>query len=699
VTSSAVFRVGCDIGGTFTDFVVLDETTGQVFIDKRLTTYPDPSAGMLDGLRVLGDAAPGYVARTRRIAHATTLVANVVIERKGARTALLCTRGFRDVLEVRRRVRVTTYELWVDPPEPLVPRYLRLPVSERSYSDGQILTKVDPEEIEQIAAVLAREGVESVAVAFLHAYVNPANEEEVVGILARACPGLAVSASSAVLPQIKEYERTSTTVVNAYVKPLTQRYLRNLDRGLAEAGFTAPLHIMLSNGGLASARTAGQFPIRLIESGPVAGAIVGQHYAEVMKLPEVLAFDMGGTTAKACLIRDGALPITNELEVARSKRFVKSSGFPVAVPAVHLIEIGAGGGSIASVNALGLVQVGPESAAADPGPMCYGFGGARPTVTDADLVLGYLDAGFFLGGTMRLDTDAAARGLGEQLADPLGRSLLEAAWTVHDVVNETMAGAVRMHVVERGGDPARAALVAFGGAGPVHAYNLAVKLRLGRILVPLRAGVLSAVGLLVAAPVFDAIRTHKVPLERVDAVTVEAQFREMEAEIARSLAEVEPGGAVEFTRAVDVCYIGQGYQVTVGLEGLAPASVNGDELWRRFAAVYREKYGYFYEDVPAEVVSLRAAGRVAGREFTLRPLAPATAAGDARKGERPAWAPALRAMVPHAVYDRARLQPGARLAGPAIVEEPESTTVVGPGGTLEVDTYGTLVLTLGEELS
>jgi N-methylhydantoinase A/oxoprolinase/acetone carboxylase beta subunit len=538
-----------------------------------------------------------------------------------------------------------------------------------------------------------------VAVAFLHAYVNPANEEEVVGILARACPGLAVSASSAVLPQIKEYERTSTTVVNAYVKPLTQRYLRNLDRGLAEAGFTAPLHIMLSNGGLASARTAGQFPIRLIESGPVAGAIVGQHYAEVMKLPEVLAFDMGGTTAKACLIRDGALPITNELEVARSKRFVKSSGFPVAVPAVHLIEIGAGGGSIASVNALGLVQVGPESAAADPGPMCYGFGGARPTVTDADLVLGYLDAGFFLGGTMRLDTDAAARGLGEQLADPLGRSLLEAAWTVHDVVNETMAGAVRMHVVERGGDPARAALVAFGGAGPVHAYNLAVKLRLGRILVPLRAGVLSAVGLLVAAPVFDAIRTHKVPLERVDAVTVEAQFREMEAEIASSLAEVEPGGAVEFTRAVDVCYIGQGYQVTVGLEGLAPASVNGDELWRRFAAAYREKYGYFYEDVPAEVVSLRAAGRVAGREFTLRPLAPATAAGDARKGERPAWAPALRAMVPHAVYDRARLQPGARLAGPAIVEEPESTTVVGPGGTLEVDTYGTLVLTLGEELS
>jgi N-methylhydantoinase A/oxoprolinase/acetone carboxylase beta subunit len=329
--------------------------------------------------------------------------------------------------------------------------------------------------------------------------------------------------------------------------------------------------------------------------------------------------------------------------------------------------------------------------------MCYGFGGTRPTVTDADLVLGYLDPGFFLGGTMRLDVEAARRGIDEQLARPLDRDLTTAAWTVHDVVNETMAGAVRMHVVERGGDPARAALVAFGGAGPVHAYNVAVKLGLRQILVPLRAGVLSAVGLLVAAPVFDAIRTHKVPLEKVDALAVEVQFREMEAEIARSLAEVEPRGKIEFTRAVDVCYIGQGYQVTVGLEGLSPESLTGAELWRRFAAVYRDKYGYFYEDVPAEVVSVRAAGRVAGREFTLRPLPERAASGDARKGERPAWSPALRAMVPHAVYDRARLRPGTSLAGAVIVEEPESTTVVGRGGTLGVDVYGTLVIAVGEE--
>jgi N-methylhydantoinase A/oxoprolinase/acetone carboxylase beta subunit len=407
---------------------------------------------------------------------------------------------------------------------------------------------------------------------------------------------------------------------------------------------------------------------------------------------------MGGTTAKACLIRDGTLPITNELEVARSKRFVKSSGFPVAVPAVQLIEIGAGGGSIASVNTLGLVQVGPESAAAAPGPMCYGFGGTRPTVTDADLVLGYLDPGYFLGGAMPLDAGAAVRGVSEQLARPLGRDVLAAAWTAHDVVNEAMAGAIRMHVVECGGDPARATLVAFGGAGPVHAYNLAGKLGIGRVLIPLRAGVLSALGLLIAAPAFDAIRTHKVPLDRIDPVAMEGHFREMEADIGRSLAEVEPDAPVEFSRAVDVCYIGQGYTVTVPLEGLEPAAVNGHELWRRFARVYREKYGYFYEDVPAEVVSLRTAGRVTGHQFALVPLGGRGSTPEAAcKGERSAYSPASHALIPHAVYDRARLRPGMRLAGPAIVEEPESTTVVGRDGALEVDGYGTLVITLGEE--
>ncbi len=691
-----VFRIGCDVGGTFTDFVLLDETTGEVFSEKCLTTPVDPSVAMLDGLRTLQRACPGYVPQTRRIAHATTLMANAVIEGKGARCALLCTRGFRDVLEVRRHVRVTTYELWADPPEPLVPRFLRLPVTERIYSNGQILAKMDVGEMEQIVAFLLREEVESVAIAFLHAYVNPTHEEEAARLITQLAPEMAVSTSSTVLPQIKEFERTSTTVINAYVKPLTQRYLRRLDKGLDAAGFIAPLHIMLSNGGLASTEMAGAFPVRLIESGPVAGAIVGQHYAQLMELPEVLSFDMGGTTAKACLIRDRALPITDELEVARSRRFTRSSGYPVAVPAGHLIEVGAGGGSIASVNALGLVQVGPESAGAEPGPICYGLGGKWPTVTDADLVLGYLDPGYFLGGAMQLDATAAARGISEHLGTRLGRDLLATAWTVHDVVNEAMATAVAMHVVERGGDPTRATLVAFGGAGPVHAYHLALKLGIQRILVPLRAGVLSALGLLIAAPAFDVVRTYKVHLAEVDPMAIEVQFCEMAADISQMLHQVEPDSTIELSRAVDVCYIGQGYQVTVAIGDTTPASIGREGLWSRFAEVYREKYGYFYDDVPAEVVNLRLSGRIVGRQFTLQPLE--MTGGEARarrKGERPAFSPHHQGMISHTVYDRSSLRPGMHLAGPSIIEEPESTTVVDAGGIVEVDAYGSLNITAG----
>ena len=397
------FRIGCDIGGTFTDFVLIETKTGHVQTAKRLTTPDDPARAMLAGLTELGHSAPGSTSACERLAHATTLIANAVIERKGAKTALLCTAGFRDVIELRRYVRVTTYEMFADPPTPLVPRHLRLPVNERTRADGSILRPVDPVEIEQIAAQLRSEGVETVAVCFLHAYTNPDNERAAGELLTRLLPGVAISLSSAVLPQIKEYERSSTTVINAYVKPLTAGYLGRLEKGVAEAGFRSPLQIMFSNGGIGSARTAAEFPVRLVESGPVAGAVVAQRFARLLGLPEVLAYDMGGTTAKACLIRDGVLPLTDELEVARSRRFTKSSGFPVAIPAVSMIEIGAGGGSIARISALGIVQVGPESAGAAPGPACYGLGGTRPTVSDADLVLGYLDADHFAGGTMRLD--------------------------------------------------------------------------------------------------------------------------------------------------------------------------------------------------------------------------------------------------------------------------------------------------------
>jgi N-methylhydantoinase A/oxoprolinase/acetone carboxylase beta subunit len=687
-------RVGSDIGGTFTDFVVLDEATGEIFVDKCLTTPADPSIGLLEGLGALDRAVPGYAARARRFAHATTLIANAVIERKGARTALLATRGFRDVLELRRHVRVTTYELWADPPEPLVARALRLPVGERTWSDGRILTPVDPAEVAEIAAILRREGVESVAVAFLHAYVNPRNEEEVARRLAELMPDLAVTTSSSVLPQIKEYERTSACVINAYVKPLARTYLGRVDGGLAGLRFTAPLRVMLSAGGLASTGTAGEFPVRLIESGPVAGAIIARQYAERMGQDEVLSFDMGGTTAKACLIRGAVLPITDDLEVARSRRFTKSSGFPLAVPAVNLLEIGAGGGSLASVNALGLVQVGPDSAGADPGPICYGRGGVRPTVTDADLLLGYLNPKYFAGGTIRLDPEEAARGIEEHLAAPLARDRLAAAWTVHDVVNETMAAAVRMHVTERGGNPERATLFAFGGAGPVHAYHMARKLGVSAVVVPLRAGVLSALGLVVAPVAYDAVRTHRVPLAQLDPVSIDGAFHQMEEEVSRTLRTVDPGGVVVFTRAVDVGYIGQGYQVTIAADD-RPASLGREALWPRFAEVYREKYGYFYDDVPAELVNLRLSGRLAEEPITLAPLSASAGAVASAKDERPGFSGRDRRLIPFAVYDRSELDPGMVIRGPAIVEEASATTVMDVDGVLTVDAYGSLLITVG----
>ena len=690
----AAFRLGCDVGGTFTDFVLYDERSGDIHVEKCLTTPADPSIGVLEGLRAFDSTLPEHVARTRRIAHATTLVANAVIERKGACTALLTTSGFRDVLELRRHVRVTTYELWADPPAPLVPRHLRIPVNERTFSDGSVLRPVSPEEIEAAVAHMRAEGAGSVAIAFLHSYVNPENEQAAARLVRELAPELAVTTSAEVLPQIKEYERASTAVVNAYVKPLVQHYLGNLDGGLARTGYTAPLRVMLSNGGLGSTATAAEFPLRLIESGPVAGAIVGRQIAQTLDLPEVLSFDMGGTTAKACLIRDGAMPITDEHEVARSRRFTRSSGFPVAVPAVNMIEIGAGGGSIARINAMGLVQVGPESAGADPGPICYGRGGTRPTVTDADLLLGYLNPDHFAGGSMRLDEGAARAGIEEQLARPRGQSVVEAAWTVHDVVNETMGAAVRMHVTERGGNPRQATLVAFGGAGPIHACHLAAKLRVGRVMVPLRAGVLSALGLLIAPPAYDIVRTHKIPLDAFNPASTGGLMEEMAESIAALLRGLDTGGELRFARGVDVGYIGQSYQVTVPLDD---GAVDREALWERFAALYREKYGYFYDDVPAEIVNLRVLGELVGGELELSPQPVERGAAAVAAGARPAWSARERRMRPFSVFDRDGLRPGMVFEGPAIVEEASATTIVDLGGTVEVDAYGSLVIAVDLE--
>ena len=692
--------MGCDVGGTFTDLVILNEGSGEITIRKVVTTPADPSEGVINGVRSLDNSVPHYKNNTRRFIHATTLVANAVIERKGAKTALLVTRGFRDLLELRRHVRIKNTELWNDPPEPLVPRYLRIPVTERTYSDGRILTPVDPQEVRQIVRLLKEEEIESVAIAFLHSYVNPANEEQVGNLIKELAPDLAISLSSRVLPKYQEYERTATAVVNAYAKPMTQRYLQRLQDRLATEGFKSNLFTTLSNGGLASVRTACEFPVRIIESGPVAGAVSAQMYGRLAGLREVLSLDMGGTTAKVCFIKDGTLPVTSELEVTRSGRYQKGSGYPVSIPSVDLFEVGAGGGSIAHVNNLGLVQVGPESAGADPGPICYGFGGQEPTVSDADLVLGYLNPDYFLGGEMKLDEHGAAQGIKQGLADPMGRELVNAAWTVHEVVNENMAAAVEMHVIEKGGDPSRSTLVAFGGAGPVHAYNLASKLGIQKVLVPLRAGVTSAVGLLAAPPAFDLTRTYKLRLEQLDLAALTEVYRAMEREGADLLREVDSDGKIEFTCSADVCYIGQGSQIPVELSDQDFSASIKQTLRDRFAEKYRDKYGYFYDDVPVEVVTLRVRGSVTGHVLQLQRLPQGTGqAKNALKGERPAYSASQHVMAPHKVYDRYHLSPGVTIDGPAIIEERESTTVVDSGGRVEVDDYGTLVISVAQPAS
>jgi N-methylhydantoinase A len=684
------FSVGCDIGGTFTDFVLIESATGAIRTAKRLTTPDDPSRAMLAGLAELARAIPGSVGAAERLAHATTLVANAVIERKGARTALLCTAGFRDVLELRRYVRVTTYEMFADPPTPLVPRRLRLPVDERMRADGSVLRPVRPDEMRKIAATLQAEHVESVAICFLHAFTNPANERAAGELLQQLLPGMAVSLSSDVLPQIKEYERSSTTVINAYVKPLTLGYVGRLEQGLAREGFPAPLQIMLSNGGIGSSQTAAAFPVRLVESGPVAGAVVAQRFARMLALPEVLAYDMGGTTAKACLIRDGVLPLTDEVEVARSRRFTKSSGFPVAVPAVSMIEIGAGGGSIARVNALGIVQVGPDSAGASPGPVCYALGGVEPTVSDADLVLGYLDPARFAGGTMRLDPAAAEQTIATKIGKPLGLATAAAAWTIHDVVNESMAAAVRIHVSERGGDPSRPVLVAFGGAGPAHVCNLAAKLRIGRILVPLRAGVLSALGLILAPAAYDITRTRKVPLKGADFCALADEVAAIRRDIAARLAEVETS-APRFEVTLGLGYIGQSYYVPVAVDAARLGTLTREDLLADFAAAYRGRYGHYYDDVPVELVNVHVTG-VAGADSHAMPAVAANG-GDvaaAVRGTRAAFSAVRRDFATFAVYQRDLLRPGMRFNGPALVEEDSATTVVDADARVSVDRYGSL---------
>ncbi|MCD4715919.1 MAG: hydantoinase/oxoprolinase family protein, partial [Desulfobacterales bacterium] len=505
-----LYRLGCDIGGTFTDFVLLNDRTGEIKINKCLTTPSDPSDAVEQGIRELEEKTPDIMGNLDEIIHGTTLVINSIIERKGAKTGLITTKGFRDVLELGREIRYAPYDIFAEFPKPLIPRRLRLEVDERVRSDGTLLKSLDPEEAKEVVSRLLEMGVESIAVCLLNSFENPAHEIMIKEIIQEQAPDISISISYEVLPQIREYERTSTTVTNAYVKPLTGRYLERLSERLESIGSTGKLFIMLSSGGITSVETAAEFPVRIIESGPTAAVISGQYYGKLFNLPEMFCFDMGGTTAKSCLIQRGVAGVVPTFEVGRVQRFMKGSGLTIQVPVVDLMEIGAGGGSIAKVSKMGTLQVGPESSGADPGPICYGRGGLEPGITDADLLLGYLDENYFLGGEMKLDKEAARRGIEEKIARPLDVSFIQAVWGIHDLINETMAAAAKTHIAEKGGNPRIVTVAAFGGAGPVHAYGLAKKLGAPRLLVPPNAGVGSALGFFTAPRAFDMVRSHKV---------------------------------------------------------------------------------------------------------------------------------------------------------------------------------------------
>lgn len=689
------YRIGADIGGTFTDLVLVEDQTGRMVVEKVLTTYPDPTGGVLEGVRRLLQTAGRPPAECSGIIHGTTLVTNALIERKGARVALLTTAGHRDALELRSESRYDMYDLFLEMPAPLVPRDRRWGVRERVLADGTVYLPLDEAEVRSLARRCREESIAGVAVAFLHSYRNPAHERRVREILAEEAPEVAVSISAEVQPEIREYERTSTTACNVYVQGLAERYLRRLERELAEGlGLSGPLHIMISSGGTCTVETACRYPIRLLESGPAAGAMAAAHFGQVTGHRDLLALDMGGTTAKACLIEQGQPLVTTEFEVARVYRFKRGSGLPVKIPSVDLIEIGAGGGSIARINRLGLLQVGPESATSDPGPACYGLGGTEPTVTDADLVLGYLDPGFFLGGEMKLNQQAALAAL-VRLGDRLGLDPVAAAWGVHRVVNEDMAGAARVHAAERGKDPARFALLAFGGAGPVHAYRVAESLGSPTVIVPPAAGVGAALGFLVAPLAFDFARTFYTPLAGLDWAMVQAMYDDMETEaqelLVRSGVTAEQ---VRLQRRVDLRYHRQGSEVTVPVPGGPLGPESADLVLQAFEADYTRLYGRTNPEAPVEALTWRLVASGPAPQIPAIPV-PARRGGDpaaARKGVRAAYFPEAEGFTPTPVYDRARLAPGDVIPGPAIIEERESTLVVGPRGQVTVDRHLNLIM-------
>ncbi len=687
-------RLGVDIGGTFTDVAL--ELGGRRWSAKILTTPDAPERAVIEVIRrVLGEAGLGP-ADLSIIIHGTTLATNALIERKGAKTALLTTEGFRDTIEIRHENRFEQYDVNIDLPPPLVPRRLRLPVRERIDAQGRVLVPLDEAGVKALAERLTAEAIEAVAVGFLHSFTNPAHERRAGAILAQRLPGVPITLSSDVSPEMREYERFSTACANAYVQPLIGRYLGNLETLLHREGFACPLFLMLSGGGLTAVETAIRFPVRLVELGPAGGAIFAADIARQCQLDKVLSYDMGGTTAKICLIDELQPQTSRAFEVARVYRFKKGSGLPLRIPVIEMVEIGAGGGSIARVDRLKRITVGPDSAGADPGPASYGRGGTVPTVTDADLVLGRIDPAGFSGGRMALDREAAETALRREVAEPLALALELAALGVSEIVDENMANAARVHAIESGKDARGRTLVAFGGAAPLHAARLAEKLGLDRVLVPSYAGVGSAVGFLRAPIAYEIVRSGLQRLGAFDPAAANTLLAAMRAEAEAVVRRGAGDAPLTETRSAFMRYRGQGHEIAVPLPTKPYAAGDAATLRALFEDAYRHLYSRIIPGVEVEILSwvLLLSAPPPAEPAAAPPPPTAYTPGPARR--RPVFDPELGEFITVAIHDRLTLSPGAQIPGPAIILEDETSTVITPLFTAKIDAFGYIELSRRE---
>ncbi len=681
-------RLAVDIGGTFTDVVL--ERDDKAHAIKVLTTTDAPERGVIEGVRSMLAQAKCPPSEVGLVVHGTTLATNALIERKGARTALVTTAGFRDSLEIAWEHRFEQYDIYMERPDPLVSRDLRFGVPERVAADGAVLLALDEQAVRQVAGELRRHKIEAVAVCFLHSFTNEAHERRAGAILAEELPGVAISLSCEVCPEIREYERTSTTIANAYVLPRMAGYLGELEANLRKEGIAGPLLLMMSSGGITTVETARRYPVRLVESGPAGGAILALTVAAENGLAKAVAFDMGGTTAKLTLLDDLELQRSRQFEVARAYRFVQGSGLPVRIPVIELVEIGAGGGSIARIDALGRIQVGPDSAGSMPGPASYGRGGTEPTVTDADTALGRLDPKRFAGGAIPLHRDKAEAAL-QSLAGPLKTDAQGAAAGVAEIVDETMASAARVHAVENGKDTAERTLIAFGGAAPLHAARLARKLGMKKIVVPVGAGVGSAFGFLRAPIAYEVVRTRHLRLDLFDAKTVNGLFTAMREEAEAVIRLAAPREKLVETRLAFMRYRGQGHEIAVPLPNQALDVDAARDLRRRFEATYETVFGRIIPKLEVEALTWTLS--LATDRPLPKPAVEAKAAATPKaNGHREVLDPASGRHEKAALHERTSLGPGMSLDGPALIVEDGTTTVVPQGFSARINALGQIVL-------